>query len=146
MYRAIELPGKPPPFAKAIPSEGSHSIAYQLMDARTGGRLLVAPDVGDLNDKLLEALSSSDAVLFDGTFWSADELSRVKLRAPKAGEMGHVTIRDCSLNLLAKSPARHKIYVHINNTNPILAPDSPQRAAVEAAGVMVGADGFEFEL
>ena len=116
------------------------------MDARTGGRLLVAPDVGAVNDELLEALSSSEAVLFDGTFWSADELARVKSRAPKAGEMGHVTIEECSLKLLAKLPARHKIYIHINNTNPILASESPERAAVEAAGVMVGADGLEFEL
>jgi pyrroloquinoline quinone biosynthesis protein B len=146
MYRAIFLPGKPPPFAKDIPPQGSHSVAYQFLDSQTGGRLLVAPDVGALNEPLLEALSSSDAVLFDGTFWSADELSQVKSHAPKAGEMGHVTIRDWSLSLLGKLAARHKIYIHINNTNPILASDSPERAAVEAAGIIVGTDGFEFEL
>jgi len=117
-----------------------------LMDAQTGGRLLVAPDVGALNDDLLKALSSSHAVLFDGTFWSADELTRFKSRAPKASEMGHVTIQDCSLRLLGELSARHKIYIHINNTNPILASNSPERTAVESAGIMVGTDGFEFEL
>jgi len=146
MYRAIELSRKPPPFAKHIPAQGAQSVAYQLMDAQTGGRLLVAPDVGALNDDLLQALSSSHAVLFDGTFWSADELTRFKSRAPKASEMGHVTIQDCSLRLLGELSARHKIYIHINNTNPILASNSPERTVVESAGIMVGTDGFEFEL
>jgi pyrroloquinoline quinone biosynthesis protein B len=145
-YRAVALPGKPPPFAKDIPLQEMHSVAYQLADAQTGGRLLVAPDVAALNDELLEALSSADAVLFDGTFWSTDELSRVKPHAPGAGEMGHVTIRDCSLGLLGRLRAKRKIYIHINNTNPILASDSRERAAVEAAGIIVGSDGFEFEL
>jgi len=49
-----------------------------------------------------------------------------------------VTIRDVSLELLRKSPARRKIYIHINNTNPVLAADSPERAAVEDAGIVVG--------
>ncbi|HVV70793.1 MAG TPA: pyrroloquinoline quinone biosynthesis protein PqqB, partial [Verrucomicrobiae bacterium] len=89
---------------------------------------------------------SSDAVLLDGTFWSSDELARVKSGASSADAMGHVTIREHSLEWLRKSAARHKIYLHINNTNPILAPDSPQRAAVEAAGVTVGYDGMEFEI
>jgi pyrroloquinoline quinone biosynthesis protein B len=108
--------------------------------------LLVAPDAGALTPQLLEALAGSDAVLFDGTFWSGEELSAVRPDAPTAEEMGHVTIKDCSLDLLRKLPARHKIYIHINNTNPVLSPDSAERAAVEAAGIVVGADGLEFEL
>jgi pyrroloquinoline quinone biosynthesis protein B len=146
LYRAIELPGHPPPFAKSATHAGIQSVAYQFLDPQTGGRLLVAPDVAAVNQGLLEALATSDAVLFDGTFWSADELGGVKPNAPKAAEMGHVTIRDCSLELLGKLAARTKIYIHINNTNPVLAPHSPERATVEAAGITVGEDGFEFEL
>jgi pyrroloquinoline quinone biosynthesis protein B len=148
MCRAIELPGKPPPFEKPTPEQprGPHCVAYQFLDAKTGGRLLVAPDVSALNEQLLGALSSSDAVLFDGTFWSADELSRFKSSAPKAAEMGHVTIRDCSLDLLAELKLRHRIYIHINNTNPILCPNSAERAAIEAAGIVAGTDGLEFDL
>jgi pyrroloquinoline quinone biosynthesis protein B len=144
-YRAIALPGTPPPFAKRAPA-GVHSLAYQFQDPVTGGRLLVAPDVAEVTQELQQALESSQGVLLDGTFWSADELAGVRPNAPKAFEMGHVTIKDVSLALLAKLPARQKIYIHINNTNPILAPGSPERTAVETAGIAVGWDGLEFEL
>jgi pyrroloquinoline quinone biosynthesis protein B len=145
-YRMIPLPGNPPLFAKKMPLRGTHSVAYQFMDRRTGGRLLVAPDICAVNKGLLQALKNSDAVLFDGTFWSKDELKGVKSTARAADEMGHVTIKDFSLDLLGKLPARHKIYIHINNTNPVLAENSPERAAVEGAGITVGQDGLEFEL
>lgn len=145
LYRAIELPGKPPPFAKGAPA-GIHSLAYQFEDPVTRKRLLVAPDVAEVTPNLVKAIERSEAVLFDGTFWSADEMATVKPNAPKALEMGHLTIKDCSLALLAKVPAQRKIYIHINNTNPILNPDSPERTAVEAAGITVGWDSLEFEL
>ena len=148
MYRAIELDGKPPRFAQnAEPGlSGGQSVAYQFFDPRTNGRLLVAPDVAAVNQQLLEALKSSDVVLFDGTFWSADEMMRVKAKAPTASEMGHLTIRDGSLEMLAGLAAKHKVYIHINNTNPILSPESPERVAVQAAGITVGRDGLEYEL
>lgn len=145
-FRAIPLPGKPPLFAKELGSDGVHSVAYQFLNPGTGRRLLVAPDVASLNPGLLGALAESEAVLFDGTFWSQDELAQVKPGSRTADEMGHVTIRDCSLELLRDSKARHKIYLHINNTNPILSPASPERAAVEAAGIVVGYDGLQFDL
>ena len=144
--RMIPLPGRPPPFAKKIFPRGTHSVAYQFMDRRTGGRLLVAPDVAAVNKDLLAALENSDAILFDGTFWSKDELKGVKSSARAADEMGHVTIEDFTLALLKKLPARRKILIHINNTNPVLAKDSPERAAVAAAGITIGHDGLEFEL
>ena len=125
---------------------GPHSVAYGFLDRRTGGRLLVAPDVGAWNDSLIDAMQASDAILFDGTFWSGDELSRIKANGRTAAEMGHLTIRDDSLARLRKLPARHKIYIHINNTNPVLSPSSPERQAVESAGVTVGYDGLEFEV
>lgn len=146
LCRAIDLPGAAPPFAKTMAGNERHSMAYQFADSRTGGRLLVAPDVAGVNAGLLEALSSSDVILFDGTFWSSEELSKVKPNAPKATEMGHVTIKDTSLELLRGMKASQKVLIHINNTNPVLSPDSPERAAVEAAGIVVGSDGLKFEL
>jgi pyrroloquinoline quinone biosynthesis protein B len=146
VYRAIPLPGGPPVFAQRKQADGVHSVAYSIMDTHTGGRLLVAPDVGGWTDALAEAMFESDAVLFDGTFWSGDELSGVKPNARTAADMGHLTIRDDSLARLRKLSAGHKIYIHINNTNPVLSPSSPERAAVEAAGIAVGYDGLEFAI
>jgi pyrroloquinoline quinone biosynthesis protein B len=145
-YRAIELPAHPPLFARASAPDGVHNAAYCIMDTNTGGRLLVAPDVAGWNDALTAAMAASDAVLFDGTFWSGGELRRFKPSAPTAAEMGHLTIKDHSLARLGALPARHKIYIHVNNTNPVLSPGSPERATVVAAGIAVGCDGLEFEL
>jgi pyrroloquinoline quinone biosynthesis protein B len=85
-------------------------------------------------------------VLFDGTFWSDHELRTVREGARSANEMGHLPIGEGSLDLLRDLPARHRIYMHINNTNPILAKDSPQRRMVESAGIAVGEDGMELVL
>lgn len=148
LYRAIALPGGPPRFIdKSTPTAGeANSVAYEFLDNHSGKRLLVAPDVGTVNEELRQALAACDAVFFDGTFWSADELTNVRPGARSASDMGHVTIRDVSLDLLAGLAASKRVYLHINNTNPILAAASPERAAVEAAGIIVGYDGLEFEL
>ncbi len=148
LFRAIDLPGKPPPFYSGAGPDvsGGQSVAYEFQDAATGKRLLVAPDVAEINSALEAALQESDAILFDGTFWSPDELTQVRPGAKRAAEMGHMTIRDGSLELLAQLPARQKVYIHINNTNPVWARDSAERAAVQRAGLRVGHDGLEFEL
>jgi pyrroloquinoline quinone biosynthesis protein B len=145
-YRAIRLPGGPPLFARSKHPDGVHSIAYQIVDRKTGGRLLIAPDVAECNNALVEAMRNSDAIFFDGTFWSGDELSHIKTKGRTASEMGHATIKDVSLSLLGSLPARYKVYIHINNTNPVLSPRSLERAAVEAAGIIVGQDGMEFDI
>jgi pyrroloquinoline quinone biosynthesis protein B len=144
--RVIDLPGEKPTFAGDIGPSGGHSVAYHITDRQSGGRLLVAPDVARSNQLLNQAMLESDAVIFDGTFWSEDELQRVKAGARTATQMGHMTIKDYSLALLGSLPARHKIYIHINNTNPILSPESPARGAVQKANVQVGYDGLEFDL
>ena len=145
-FRPIVLPGKPPPFAKKSTRAGAHSIAFQFLDAATGGRLLVAPDVAEITEPLRRAMEESDAIIFDGTFWLADELARVKRGAVTAQKMGHVPVRGGSLEVLAKLPAWRRIYIHINNTNPILACASPERSQVEAAGILIGHDGYAFEV
>ncbi|HEY0790790.1 MAG TPA: pyrroloquinoline quinone biosynthesis protein PqqB [Chthoniobacterales bacterium] len=146
-YRAILLPGEAPPYARGKFGEGrGHSVAYQIRDRRTGGRLLIAPDVAAVPRSLAQALEESEAVLFDGTFWSQNELLQVKDGARTAEAMGHLPIHDGSLEMLRDSPARKKFYVHINNTNPILDPASWERQQVERAGIQVGEDGAEFQV
>jgi pyrroloquinoline quinone biosynthesis protein B len=146
-YRALALSGKAPPFASRASVAGEvQSVAYEFIDERTQGRLVVAPDVAEIAPELLFAMKNADAVLFDGTFWSKDEFQKLTGKARNADDMGHLTVRDGSLSVLQGLKARHKIYLHINNTNPILNPDARERVEVDRAGVVVGHDGMEFEL
>jgi pyrroloquinoline quinone biosynthesis protein B len=144
--RAIPLSAQPPPYSSMEIPTGPQSVAYEITDERTKGRLVVAPDVAEVRPELRRAMEAADAVLFDGTFWSELEFQGVTGRKRTAADMGHLPIETGSLDVLRALKARHKIYFHINNTNPILALGSKERAAVEKAGVMIGEDGFEFEL
>jgi pyrroloquinoline quinone biosynthesis protein B len=130
-FRVIELP---------------HSVAFQFLDEASGQSVLVAPAVSELTRELSEASADSDVILFDGTFWSDDELAAVRPAARNARKMNHLPISDGSLEFLRQSPARRKIYTHINNTNPILMPGSAEREKLEQAGIDVARDGLEIVL
>jgi pyrroloquinoline quinone biosynthesis protein B len=130
-FRMIELP---------------HSVAFQFLDETSGRKVVIAPAVGELTNELSKACASSDLILFDGTFWSEDELTAVRPGARSAREMNHLPIVTGSLEFLRQSPTRRRIYTHINNTNPILTPGSPERAQLEQAGIEVGRDGLEIVL
>ena len=122
------------------------SAAFQFQDETSGATALFAPSVGELTDELRAAVHAADVVIFDGTFWSDGELRAVRPGARSAREMNHLPISDGTLDLLRQSPARRKIYTHINNTNPILMPGSPERAQLEQAGIEIGRDGLEIVL
>jgi len=130
-FRAIEL---------------AHSVAFQFSDESSGRFALVAPAVGELTRELSEASVRSDLILFDGTFWSDNELEAERPGARSAREMNHLPILNGSLEFLRQSPARRKIYTHINNTNPILMPGSPERSQLEQAGIEVARDRLEVVL
>jgi pyrroloquinoline quinone biosynthesis protein B len=124
----------------------SQSTAFQFRDEQSDKTLLVAPAVGELTEELRDAVRSTDVVLFDGTFWSNDELRAFRPGARTAREMNHLPIAEDSLDFLRQSPAQRKVYTHINNTNPILAPGSSEREQVEQAGIEIGFDGLEIAL
>jgi len=122
------------------------SVGFELRDERSGKTAVIAPTVGELNDALRDAINSAEVVLFDGTFWSNDELHAVRPNSRNAREMNHLPISDGSLEFLRDSSARRRIYMHINNTNPILMPGSAEREAVERAGIEIAQDGLEMVL
>ena len=130
-FRTIELPG---------------SVAFQFRDDASRRTALFAPSVGGWTKQLQDVVHTSDLVLFDGTFWSDGELARVRPGARSAREMNHLPINDGSFDVLRQSPARRRIYTHINNTNPILMPGSHERAQVEQAGIEIARDGLEIGL
>ena len=117
-------------------------------DRETGGVLTYLPGLARLDDDVLRRLGASDVALVDGTFWRDDELARLGISQRSARDMGHVPLsgRGGTLELLARLERPRKALVHINNTNPILLEDSPERREVVRAGVEVAYDGLELEL
>jgi pyrroloquinoline quinone biosynthesis protein B len=124
------------------------AIGLTFRDRVTGGVLTYVPGLARLGDAVLERLEASDAVLVDGTFWTERELVDLGISERTAGQMGHVPLSGAggTLEALAELKRPRKILVHINNTNPVLLEDSPQRQAVVRSGVEVGYDGLELEL
>jgi pyrroloquinoline quinone biosynthesis protein B len=115
---------------------------------RTGGVITYVPGLARLDADVLARFAGSDLVLVDGTFWRDDELARLGISARSARDMGHLPLSGPggTLEVLARLERPRKALVHINNTNPILLEDSPERAAVLRAGVEVAYDGLEVEL
>ncbi len=116
------------------------------IDAPEGGRLLYLPSVAEVDDTCLELMQSADVVFFDGTFWSDDELAPITGRT--ARQMGHLPVGGPggSLERLAAVTRPQKIYLHVNNTNPMLDEDSREYHAVREAGWRVAEDGWQLEL
>ena len=88
------------------------------------------------------------SLFFDGTLWTDDEMILSRTGVKTGARMGHISVsgRDGSLAALEGLALGRRIYLHINNTNPILLEDSPERARVTAAGWEVARDGMEIEL
>jgi pyrroloquinoline quinone biosynthesis protein B len=96
----------------------------------------------------MRRLESVDVLLFDGTFWSDDELIRIQGQGATAREMGHIPVssEQGSLRRLAGLRRPRKIFVHVNNTNPMLNESGPEFAQARAAGWEIAEDGWRFEL
>jgi pyrroloquinoline quinone biosynthesis protein B len=146
---ALPVPGKLPVhlvgLAEATPED---NIALRVRELSGGGpQLAVATSVGAL-DGVDSLVDGADAIFFDGTFWSGDELIAQGLGRARARDMAHVPVGgdDGSLVRLAHVRAARRVYTHVNNTNPMLREDSPERAAVERAGWEVAFDGMEISL
>jgi pyrroloquinoline quinone biosynthesis protein B len=148
-YQALPLSGKAPRFARGeAAAPGPHVVGYRISDQLTGGRLLFLPDVSAVNDELLRSMSDCEALLFDGTFWSENEMESRGTGSLTASAMGHLPIsgKNGSLGILEKLKVQPRVYVHINNTNPILIADSPEAGAVAAAGCLIACDGMEITI
>lgn len=113
-----------------------------------GGTLAFLPGAADVSDALLERLQTCDVVLFDGTFWSDEEPSHIPGVTRTARQMGHLPVSGSggSLERLAALRRARKIYIHINNTNPILDEESREHRMVRDAGWEVAWDGMEMTL
>ena len=123
---------------------GDEATAALFFEAG-GKRVAYVPAVGGLSDALLAKIHRADLLLFDGTFWSDDELQRVQGSGETAYQMGHIPVEQ-SLRLLKDIRVGRKMFVHLNNTNPILNEASSEHQAVRQAGWEVAEDNWQVEL
>ncbi|MES1184549.1 MAG: pyrroloquinoline quinone biosynthesis protein PqqB [Myxococcales bacterium] len=146
--RAFAVPGKAALHLDQTKPEAGDNIGVVLKDERSGRTLAYAAAAGALSPAVAAAVAEADCVFFDGTFWSSDELIRLGASERRAEDMAHWPIGgpEGSLKFLSSLTRARRIYIHINNTNPILREDSAERAAVHAAGVEVAYDGMELSL
>jgi pyrroloquinoline quinone biosynthesis protein B len=148
----LPLPGAFPGFVSAsrlAESNPADAVIGLLISPESGGGTLAfLPGAGSVSEVLLERLQACDVVLFDGTFWSDDEPSRIPGLTRTARQMGHLPISGPggSLERLATLQRPRKILIHINNTNPILDEESVEHRMVRESGWEVAWDGMEMTL
>jgi pyrroloquinoline quinone biosynthesis protein B len=128
-------------------SEEGDTIAVRL-PGRFGRALFYVPACARIDDRLHARLSGASCVLFDGTVYTDDEMITAGVGTKTGARMGHLAMsgEDGSIAGLADVDIGRRIFVHINNTNPVLDENSAEHAAVRAAGWEVGHDGMEIEL
>lgn len=119
-----------------------------IVDSPSGKRLAYMPAVPEISDELLREFDTADVLMFDGTFWSDDELIRIQGSGQTARQMGHVPVSSAegSLAKLAQLRRPRKIYLHINNTNPMLNEAGQEYRQVRESGWEIAEDGCQFEL
>ncbi len=144
---AVAVPGKLPIHLEGLVSSGEPdvNVGLRFRQSTDGGVFTYFPAVGRITPAVLNALEEADCVMFDGTFWSNDELSAPGFLEKSAEDLAHWPVGglEGSLATLSQVTARRRVFIHINNTNPMLREDSYERTLVEAAGWEVAWDGME---
>ncbi len=149
-FRAIPLSSKAAPYSphRDGPVPGDN-IGISVTDRQSGRTLFYAPGLGAIDPPTFDAMASADVVMVDGTFWTDDEMPRLGVGAKRAREIGHLPQSGPGgmIEWLARLPvSTRRMLIHINNTNPILDEESPERAALVRERIEVCEDGMEFQI
>ncbi|PAU66162.1 pyrroloquinoline quinone biosynthesis protein PqqB [Pseudomonas sp. PIC25] len=146
---AVPLRSSAPPYSphRNDPHPGDN-IGLFVEDAKTGGKLFYAPGLGQVDEALLELMAKADCLLVDGTLWRDDEMRVCEVGDKLGSEMGHLPQSGPGgmISVLDGLPAPRKILIHVNNTNPILDVDSPERESLAEHGIEVAWDGMNIRL
>ena len=151
--RAFAVPGKVPLYLEGpgfdpeTVTEDDTTVGLELW--RDGGAHgFFIPGCAVMTERLAARLEGAPLVLFDGTLWTDDEMIRRRLGAKTGRRMGHMSVTGAAGTIAAFRAlgVRRKVLVHINNSNPVLLEDAPERQEATAAGWEVAYDGMELEL
>ena len=144
------VPGKVPLYLEGEEVQtdliGDQTVGVEL---RAGDRMACyIPGCAHLPDGLAARLDGTDTVFFDGTLWTDDEMVTAGVGTKTGKRMGHMSMSgpQGSIAAFAGLGIAQKVFVHMNNTNPVLRPDASERAHAEAAGWIIGQDGMEIAI
>ncbi|MCP3869052.1 MAG: pyrroloquinoline quinone biosynthesis protein PqqB [Gammaproteobacteria bacterium] len=148
-FSAFALSSKAPPYSphRNDPHPGDN-IGLRIKDKVGGGSVFYAPGLASIEPHLTPAMNASDLLLVDGTCWTDDEMERREVGTRRSLAMGHLPQSGPGGMIEALKPfeRQHKVLIHINNTNPMLVENSPERAELTRAGIEVSRDGMELEV
>lgn len=159
---SFEIPGAPhlkfatfalksaaPPYSphRHDPHPGD-TIGVLVEDTRNGKKLFYAPGLGEIEPHLPPLMAGADCIMVDGTFWTNTEMIDLGLMDKTARDIGHLPQSGPGgmIEALSRFPQARRVLIHINNTNPILNEESPQRRELEASGIEVSYDGMDIHL
>lgn len=143
------VPGKVPLYMEEgdviTDLEGEQTVGVRL--EADGKRIWYIPGCAKLTDTIAQKLRNEEVVLFDGTVFEDDEMLKASVGKKTGARMGHMAMSGQNGSISAFEPlnVRRKIYIHINNTNPVWQCDSPERLEVEKTGWEIAYDGMEIE-
>jgi pyrroloquinoline quinone biosynthesis protein B len=150
---AYVVPGKVPLYQEGAdfdptPSEAGDTIGLKVTETATGNSFHFVPGCAVVNGGLRERLADSALVFFDGTLWQDDEMIRMGIGAKTGRRMGHISMSgaDGAIAAFADLSVKRRVFMHINNSNPVLLSGSPERRKAEAAGWEIAYDGMEVSL
>jgi pyrroloquinoline quinone biosynthesis protein B len=148
---ALALSSKAPPYSphREAPQPGDN-IGLTFTDEASGKRAFYAPGLGASEPHVMAAMRGADLLLIDGTCWTNGEMIRLGLSKKTAADMGHLAQSGPGgmidvLDSIDRANVR-KVLIHINNTNPILVEDGPERRLLAEHRIEVASDGMAFEL
>jgi pyrroloquinoline quinone biosynthesis protein B len=150
---AFAVPAKVPLYLETagqdpgIAEEGD-AVGLQIIDSGTGKSFFFIPGCAVMTDALRRRLTGSELVFFDGTLWRDDEMIRLGVGNKTGRRMGHISMsgEDGAIAAFRDLGVKRRIFIHINNSNPVLLDDSPERQLAEAAGWEIAYDGMEVRL
>ena len=129
-------------------SEEGDGVGLEIIDTSNGKSFFFIPGCAAMTDPLRRRLAGSALVFFDGTLWQDDEMIRLGIGAKTGRRMGHMSISgdDGTIAAFRDLGVGRRILIHMNNSNPVLLSDSPERRLAEAAGWEIAYDGMEVRL
>jgi pyrroloquinoline quinone biosynthesis protein B len=139
----LEEPGREPGI-----HEDGRTIGLEIVETGTGARFFFIPGCAAMTPALKRRLRGAPLVFFDGTLWQDDEMIRLGVGSKTGQRMGHMSMagKDGTIAAFRDLGVERKIFIHINNTNPVLLEDSPEHEAATAEGWTVAHDGLELTL